>query len=113
MGMSYSSVNFRDELVSSSEGEDVLGQERYSSASTRTQEMYFNSSRNGGEWTYKATPTLKACAELFLEPWRRRALHNLCSGESLLGRLIGLYSDRTNVGQSLYRPDHSPKLDLG
>ncbi|MED6195568.1 hypothetical protein PIB30_039083 [Stylosanthes scabra] len=74
MGMSYSSVNFRDELVSSSEGEDVLGQER-------------------------------ACAELFLEPWRRGALHNLCLGESLLGRLIGLYSDRTNVGRSLYRPD--------
>ncbi|MED6198952.1 hypothetical protein PIB30_071542, partial [Stylosanthes scabra] len=58
MGMSYSSVNFRDELMSSFEGEDVLGQERYSSASTRTQEMYFNSSRNGGGWTCKITPTL-------------------------------------------------------
>ncbi|MED6161672.1 hypothetical protein PIB30_062957 [Stylosanthes scabra] len=62
MGMSYSSVNFRDELVSSSEGEDVLGQESYSSASTRTQEVYFNSSRNGGGWTCKATPTLKSAS---------------------------------------------------
>ncbi|MED6225505.1 hypothetical protein PIB30_094379, partial [Stylosanthes scabra] len=60
MGMSYSLVNFRDELVSSSEGEDVLGRKRYSSASTRTQKMYFNSSRNGrgGGWTCKATSTL-------------------------------------------------------
>ncbi|MED6125935.1 hypothetical protein PIB30_073375, partial [Stylosanthes scabra] len=55
MGMSYSSVNSR---MSSFGREDVLGRKRYSSAFTRTQEIHFNSSRNGGGWTCKATPTL-------------------------------------------------------
>ncbi|MED6115093.1 hypothetical protein PIB30_086879 [Stylosanthes scabra] len=37
----------RDELMSSFREEGVLGQERYSSASTRMRGVYFNSSRNG------------------------------------------------------------------